>query len=68
MANKQIVLAARPVGFPKESDFRLVESPVPSPGGGQFLVRSLYLSVDPYMRPRIAAAAGRTPRRLKSAR
>ncbi len=37
--NRQIVLAARPVGFPKESDFRLVESPVPKPGSGQVLVR-----------------------------
>jgi len=52
--NKQIMLAARPVGFPKESDFKLVESPVPTPGEGQFLVRSLYLSVDPYMRGRMS--------------
>jgi len=51
--NKQIVLAARPLGFPKPSDFKLVESPVPAPGPNQLLVRSLYLSVDPYMRPRI---------------
>jgi len=51
--NKQIVLAARPVGFPKPSDFKLVESPVPAPGPNQFVVRSLYLSVDPYMRSRI---------------
>jgi len=53
--NKQIVLAARPAGFPKESDFRLVESRMPVPAADQFLVRSLYLSVDPYMRPRMAA-------------
>ena len=52
-ANKQILLAARPVGFPKPSDFKLVESLVPTPGPDEFLVRSLYLSVDPYMRPRI---------------
>jgi NADPH-dependent curcumin reductase CurA len=51
--NKQITLAARPVGFPKESDFKLVESPIPEPGDGKFLVRVLYLSVDPYMRPLI---------------
>jgi NADPH-dependent curcumin reductase CurA len=51
--NRQITLAARPVGFPKETDFKLTESPVPAPGPNQFLVRSLYLSVDPYMRPRI---------------
>jgi hypothetical protein len=51
--NRQITLAARPVGMPKESDFRLVESPMPHPGGGEVLVRALYLSVDPYMRGRL---------------
>jgi NADPH-dependent curcumin reductase CurA len=51
--NKQIVLASRPVGFPKETDFKLVESPIPSPGQGEVLVRSIYLSVDPYMRGRM---------------
>jgi len=54
--NKQITLAARPVGFPKESDFKLVESPLPTPGPGQMLVRALYLSVDPYMRGRMSSA------------
>jgi len=51
--NKQILLAARPVGFPKDSDFKLVESPMPDPEEGQILVRSIYLSVDPYMRGRM---------------
>jgi NADPH-dependent curcumin reductase CurA len=51
--NRQILLAARPVGFPKDSDFKLVESPVPTPGEGQCLTRSIYLSVDPYMRGRM---------------
>ena len=51
--NRQITLAARPVGMPKESDFRIVESPVPNPGRGEVLVRTLYLSVDPYMRGRL---------------
>src|SRR6185436_17412687 len=51
--NRQILLAARPVGFPKESDFNLVESAIPTPGDGQILVRSIYLSVDPYMRGRM---------------
>jgi len=51
--NRQITLAARPTGFPQESDFKLVESPVPIPGPGQFLVRTIYLSVDPYMRGRM---------------
>jgi hypothetical protein len=51
--NRQITLAARPVGMPKESDFRLEESPMPRPGGGEVLVRALYLSVDPYVRSRL---------------
>jgi hypothetical protein len=54
--NRQIVLAARPEGLPKESDFRLVEAPMPSPGEGQFLVNIHYLSVDPYMRGRMTEA------------
>lgn len=52
-ANRQITLAARPVGFPKHSDFKLVETPIPEPKDGEFLVKSLYLSVDPYMRGRM---------------
>lgn len=51
--NRQILLAARPIGFPKDSDFKLVESPMPVPGDGQFLVRTVYVSVDPYMRGRM---------------
>src|ERR1035438_7655165 len=51
--NRQITLAERPVGMPKESDFRLEECPTPSPGGGEVLVQALYLSVDPYMRGRL---------------
>ena len=56
VVNRQILLAARPVGFPKETDFKLVEAPVPALQDGQFLVRALYLSVDPYMRGRMSAA------------
>jgi leukotriene B4 12-hydroxydehydrogenase/15-oxo-prostaglandin 13-reductase len=54
--NRQITLAARPVGYPKETDFKLVESPVPEPGPGQVLLRAIYLSVDPYMRGRMRDA------------
>jgi NADPH-dependent curcumin reductase CurA len=50
---RQFKLAARPVGMPKESDFALVETPMPTPGDGQVLVRTSFLSVDPYMRGRI---------------
>ncbi len=54
--NRQITLASRPVGYPKESDFNLVETPIPTPKDGEVLVKTIYLSVDPYMRGRINAA------------
>ncbi|MBI4904628.1 MAG: NADP-dependent oxidoreductase [Acidobacteria bacterium] len=54
--NKQILLASRPTGFPEESNFQLVEKPLPRPGEGEFLVGASYLSVDPYMRGRMNAA------------
>jgi len=61
MLNRQFILAARPVGMAKEFDFRMIESPVPKPGDGEFLVRSLYLSVDPYMRGRMNAGRSYAP-------
>ncbi|MFL6647414.1 MAG: NADP-dependent oxidoreductase, partial [Sulfurifustaceae bacterium] len=54
--NVQVVLAHRPTGAPQESDFRLVEAPVPEIGDGQSLVRNHYLSLDPYMRGRMNEA------------
>ncbi|MCH8077664.1 MAG: NADP-dependent oxidoreductase [SAR324 cluster bacterium] len=51
--NRQWLLANRPPGWPSESDFELVETPVPEPAEGQFLVRNLWVSVDPYMRGRM---------------
>jgi NADPH-dependent curcumin reductase CurA len=48
--NRRIVLAARPRGLPTQQDFRIEETTVPSPGTGQVLLRTLYLSLDPYMR------------------
>ncbi|MCH5376057.1 MAG: NADP-dependent oxidoreductase, partial [Planctomycetes bacterium] len=55
MKNRQIVLAARPEGLPRPSDFRMIETETPPVGQGQFLVKTRYLSVDPYMRGRISA-------------
>jgi NADPH-dependent curcumin reductase CurA len=56
--NRQIVLAARPVGMPKESDFAIKDSPVPEPGPGELLVRAHYLSADPFQRMRLEAQSG----------
>ena len=50
---QQIVLAARPIGEPKLSDFRFVTIPMPTPGPGQLLIRAVWLSLDPYMRGRM---------------
>jgi hypothetical protein len=52
--SRQIVLATRPVGMPKASDFKVETVPVPEPGAGQVLVRNLWMSVDPYMRGRMS--------------
>jgi NADPH-dependent curcumin reductase CurA len=52
--NRQFVLASRPVGLPKESDFKMVETPLPDLKEDEILVHALYLSVDPYMRGRIS--------------
>jgi hypothetical protein len=54
--NRQITLASRPVGYPKLSDFKLVESPIPVPQEGEILVCTLYLSLDPYQRGRMSDA------------
>lgn len=51
--NRKIVLAARPVGAPKDTDFRLEEAPIGDPGAGEVLVRTIYFSLDPYMRGRM---------------
>ncbi len=53
--NRQIVMASRPIGAPKPSDFKLVESPAPEPRDGEVLLRTLWLSLDPYMRGRMSA-------------
>ncbi|MGQ3071953.1 MAG: NADP-dependent oxidoreductase [Ferrovibrionaceae bacterium] len=48
--NQQILLAARPMGMPKATDWTLQTVPVQEPGEGEVLVRVLYLSLDPAMR------------------
>jgi NADPH-dependent curcumin reductase CurA len=53
---RRIVLASRPVGEPKPSDFRLENFPVPQPGPGELLLRTKFLSLDPYMRGRMSDA------------
>ncbi len=53
MKNKQIILASRPTGMPAMDNFATVDAEVPQPKDGEVLVRTRYLSVDPYMRGRM---------------
>ena len=55
--NRQIRLKKRPVGMPTPADFEAVASPRPSPRDGEVLRRTIYLSLDPYMRGRMSDAA-----------
>jgi NADPH-dependent curcumin reductase len=59
--NRRIVLARRPQGAPTAADFRLEELPRPAPGPGQVLLRTRYLSLDPYMRGRMNAGPSYAP-------
>jgi NADPH-dependent curcumin reductase CurA len=54
--NRQWVLNARPKGEPDVDTLRWVEAPAPVPGEGQMLLRTVYLSLDPYMRGRMSDA------------
>jgi NADPH-dependent curcumin reductase CurA len=54
--NRQILLKSRPEGAPSLDNFELRETSVPQPGNGEVLIRTLYLSLDPYMRGRMNAA------------
>src|ERR1700757_3796144 len=54
---QRIVLASRPVGGPKPSDFRSATYEVPTPAQGEVLLRTIWLSLDPYMRGRMSDAA-----------
>lgn len=59
--NRKIVLNSRPVGAPTLENFHLEEAAVPVPADGQVLLRTLYLSLDPYMRGRMSDAPSYAP-------
>jgi NADPH-dependent curcumin reductase len=54
--NTQVLLDHRPTGKVSPANFRIVETPVPTPGPGEVLVRHQFLSLDPYMRGRLSDA------------
>jgi NADPH-dependent curcumin reductase CurA len=58
---REIRLAARPHGEPKDSDFQLASAELPDPEPGQVLVRNTWMSVDPYMRGRMNDAKSYVP-------
>jgi NADPH-dependent curcumin reductase CurA len=51
--NHSLVLAARPSGLPKKTDFAIVEQPIPQAGEGQIVVRNAFASLDPALRQRM---------------
>lgn len=59
--HRRWVLASRPHGEPTGDNFRLEESEAPTPGPGQVLLRTVYLSLDPYMRGRMSDAPSYSP-------
>ncbi|MGB0848365.1 MAG: NADP-dependent oxidoreductase [Thiolinea sp.] len=52
--NRRILLKSRPIGAPTADNFQLDETPAPTPGEGEILLRTIYLSLDPYMRGRMS--------------
>jgi len=54
LKNRRILLARRPIGEPSEADFALSEVELEDPQPGQMLLRTLWLSLDPYMRGRMS--------------
>ena len=51
--NRRVLLKSRPVGEPKPTDFEIADAPLPSPADGELLCRTIWLSLDPYMRGRM---------------
>lgn len=61
MQNKEIRLASRPAGMPAVDNFHFVDAETLQPGDGEVLVRTLYISVDPYLRGRMRAGRSYVP-------
>ena len=59
--NRQVLLTSRPVGMPTQENFKFKDVSVVTPEEGQVVVRTLYLSVDPYMRGRMSDAKSYVP-------
>lgn len=64
--NTQILLASRPTGEPTRANFCIAQTEVPRPECGEVLLRTLYLSLDPYMRARMNASGSYAAKRRTS--
>jgi len=54
MTARSVILKRRPTGALRQDDFEIIETPIPQPGVGEVVTRTLFLSIDPYMRGRLA--------------
>jgi NADPH-dependent curcumin reductase CurA len=53
VVSHEIRLKERPIGMPINENFEIVEVQIPEPSDGEFLVRNIWMSFDPYMRGRM---------------
>src|SRR5882672_6970937 len=56
--NRRVLLKSRPQGEPTHDNFDVVDSPIPEPKDGEYLSRTIWMSLDPYMRGRMAETKG----------
>jgi NADPH-dependent curcumin reductase CurA len=61
MQNKEIRFRSRPTGLPTLENFQIVEADAPQPNDGEVLIRTLYISVDPYLRGRMREGRSYVP-------
>ncbi|MGJ3258053.1 MAG: NADP-dependent oxidoreductase [Rhodospirillales bacterium] len=65
MSNTQVLFKSSPEGMPTPENFEIKETPIPEPGDGEFLLRNLYLSLDPYQRMLMGGGWTYSPNVLK---
>jgi NADPH-dependent curcumin reductase CurA len=58
---RSIVLKRRPVGSPEAKNFEMLEDAIPAPGPGEVVTRTIWLSIDPYMRGRLSSRKSYAP-------
>ena len=51
---RSVVLKRRPNGSPRADDFEIIEDAIPAPAVGEVVTRTIWLSIDPYMRGRLS--------------